>query len=78
MTLPLPPPPRPPPPSPHAANCIPPSTSCVAGSYAVETPGGMGCLNCFDTNVAVGPMCNPGGTTGCNATQCFCSPQFTG
>ena len=62
----------------YAANCIPPSATCVAGSFAVETPGGLGCLSCFDTNVAVGPMCNPGGTTGCNSTQCYCSPQFTG
>ena len=61
-----------------AAACIPPSTSCVAGTYQVSTPGGLGCLSCFDLNVAVGPKCGPKGTISCTASTCTCNFQYTG
>lgn len=64
--------------SPPAAACIRPSSTCVSGSYTVQTPGGPGCLSCFDTNVAVGPKCFYKGTTSCTQTTCVCNGQYKG
>ncbi|PSC74266.1 hypothetical protein C2E20_2665 [Micractinium conductrix] len=60
------------------AECIAPSDTCVPGSYQVQTPGGPGCMSCFDTNVMVGPRCHPGGTDTCTQTTCTCKPIYTG
>lgn len=61
-----------------AAACIRPSATCVSGSYTVQTPGGPGCLSCFDTNVAVGPKCYYKGTVSCTQTTCTCNGQYKG
>ncbi|KAL4438542.1 hypothetical protein ABPG77_000190 [Micractinium sp. CCAP 211/92] len=60
------------------AACIRPSATCVSGSYTVQTPGGPGCLSCFDTNVAVGPKCYYKGTVSCTQTTCTCNGQYKG
>ena len=65
-------PPRP------AANCVPPSTTCVTGAYPVQTPEGQGCLSCFDLNTAVGPKCYVGGTASCTKDKCNCLGDYSG
>lgn len=61
-----------------AAQCIPPSPTCVTGSYAVDTPDGQGCLSCFDLNVAVGPKCYVEGTASCTKDKCNCLGDYSG
>ncbi|KAL4424164.1 hypothetical protein ABPG75_001465 [Micractinium tetrahymenae] len=62
----------------NGAKCVRPSASCVSGSYTVQTPGGQGCLSCFDTNMAVGPKCYYKGTLSCTASTCNCNGQYKG